>query len=135
MSSRISVSSCNTCPFSRGIKLCTLAYALGINIDIRDAHFSDTLHPLCPAKGTIMIEYGGKPSTDNYCDDCNNGSGNCAYPMYGFAPYRYVSPTIMGSTEFIDKSEWPACFQEDPNIKNFGKYTHCPSCGRSGEAK
>jgi hypothetical protein len=67
------------------------------------------------------------------CEHCDDGEGGCGYPYYGLAPHVHAPGSLIGSTMFLDKTEWPANFTEDPEWPSQGTYTHCPQCGAPGE--
>ena len=68
------------------------------------------------------------------CEVCDDGTGDCAYPMYGLAPHKHnlqkTGGTIIGSTEIEPKESWPDNFIEDPESPGCGIYAECPGCGR-----
>lgn len=64
------------------------------------------------------------------CEHCNDGEGNCAYPIYGLSPHKHIGEQMIGSTVIDDKETWPDNFQEGPEAPGCGTWTHCLSCGR-----
>jgi len=69
------------------------------------------------------------------CEYCNDGDGNCAYPMYGVAPHKHAGEQMIGSTVIDDKDTWPENFQEDFEDHGCGTWTHCLHCGRPNDEK
>lgn len=72
------------------------------------------------------------------CDQCDDGSGNCAFPYYGVAPHTHETsdfnmvthPTDwIGSTRPLPRDQWPANFTPDVGSDECGTYTHCLHCG------
>lgn len=67
------------------------------------------------------------------CQDCDDGEGGCIYPHTGLAPHTHVGQHMIGSTQFLDKSHYPANFSIDPDANGdangVGTYTHCLNCG------
>lgn len=47
------------------------------------------------------------------CEYCGDGDGGCIFPMFGLAPHRHVGNQMIGSTQFLDQSQWPANFSPD----------------------
>lgn len=66
-----------------------------------------------------------------YCDYCHDGEGGSVFPDYGLAPHVHdlSNDTFIGSTRFLDASEWPENFEPDPETNNrCGTYLYCPHC-------
>ena len=61
------------------------------------------------------------------CDNCVIDDGESAFPYYGLAPHEHPK---RGGTVFLEKEQWPANFQPDPEAGGkHGTYTHCLKCG------
>lgn len=57
-------------------------------------------------------------------EDCEN------YPIYGLAPHTHnleKTGCFIGSTQFLEKKDWPPDFIEDPNETGMGFWV-CPEC-------
>lgn len=67
------------------------------------------------------------------CEYCNDGDGECIYPMYGLAPHKHQADSMMGSTVVEDEPIWPDNFCEDHEAPGLGSYNYCLHCGRPND--
>lgn len=69
--------------------------------------------------------------TEKRCYHCNDGDGNCVYPIYGTAPHtRDLSNGWFGSTRLLPREQWGDNFRDDKEAPGQGVYLRCQECGR-----
>ena len=66
------------------------------------------------------------------CAGCDDGDGNCVFPVYGLAPHTHTAGSALGNTVLLPLDKWGDNFTEDAKCPGMGTYLRCASCGRGG---
>ena len=97
---------------------------------------SDNSELLLSLIDTALPEKFETKQNKDCCDYCNDGDGNCAYPVYGVQPHVCFYKkeggfnNLLGTSDMLPKETWPDNYKPDPEGGNCGTYTHCLECGR-----
>lgn len=71
----------------------------------------------------------------NFCEHCDDGSGQSMFPHYGVAPHHCGDFNTIGTAKVKPESEWPENFVvdketvvADSDYPPCGVYLYCPEC-------